>query len=578
VARAELPAVEGGAPARVQGRQRKFDLVLETALESGRDPVTVAVRGVWVATVTSVATGNGAGKFDVGYVLENPQVTGGGVSGVSAADVRKLARQLGRGFYVTYDASGAAVRAYFPRDVEPSVRNLLELAVTASQLVWARAPAPEWRTMERDGAGAYWASYRRLGPLQIVKTKLQYLDADGASGLEDGNTLSVRVGASEARFSVDASGNITALDANETTHLDLQIRGAELGVKVALHLSNARGGEAPELVGALDRHRAELESVPIQTAHADVEAKQAEEDARLIGSASPDEVIAGMKGAKPEDSAAIRLQALVRLQPAVIPKVVALLKQGDQPMVFAEVLGAAGTPAAQSALVALAHDQNLAKALRIDAMTALARVPRPTIQTSNSLRDLNEVPDPELRRASSLMSAALAHAVREEHPETAALLESELVDQYRKARDEEARLDLLAALGNAAGPGAAHLLAEAIRDTNARIRAGAARALRLVTEPEADRLLAAAISGDKDAQVRAAAIFAAGYRSLAPFIDVLIRAMKADTADYVRNAAMALAGAHRNTSPKIDEALLFVAEHDPKPALRRVARDIAARR
>ena len=90
--------------------------------------------------------------------------------------------------------------------------------------------------------------------------------------------------------------------------------------------------------------------------------------------------------------------------------------------------------------------------------------------------------------------------------------------------------------------------------------------------------MAAAISGDEDAQVRAAAIFALGYRSLAPFIDVLIQAMKADSADYVRNAAMALVGAHRDASPKIDEALLFVAEHDPKPALRRVARDIAARR
>jgi hypothetical protein len=578
-ARPALSAIIGSAPARVPGHQRKFELVLETELASARAPVTVNVRGTWNETVASVHAGHGSapGNFDVAYLLEDPHVTGGGVAGVSDKALQGLTRQLGQRFYVTYDASGAATRAYFPKDVEPSVRNLLEFVVTGSQLVWPRASAPEWRTTERDGAGTYWASYRRVSAHEVSKRKLQYVDLDGASGLAGANAFRVTVDASETRFGVDDTGNVASLDMSETTRLDFQMPGSALGMKFSLHLANARAGDAPDAIGSLEHHRADLESTPIQTARTDAKALQTEEDERIVSGMSTEEVLSGARAPKPEDVAMLRLESLLRLRPSVVPEVVRLVRHGENAARFATLLGAAGNADSQSALVALAHEIALNEETRIAALSALARVQHPAAVTAAGLRDLNEVTDAALRRASQLMSGALARALGKDEPEAAAVIENDLAGHYRDARDERARLDLLAALGNAAGPAATRVLMEAAGDSNPHIRAAAVDGLRLCTDPRVDLLLSSAISDDEDSSVRSSAIFSVRFRSIAAFAEVLIHAAETDAVDSNRSAALSLLGAHREASPKINEALLFVAEHDAKPGLRRLAREIAAR-
>jgi hypothetical protein len=62
----------------------------------------------------------------------------------------------------------------------------------------------------------------------------------------------------------------------------------------------------------------------------------------------------------------------------------------------------------------------------------------------------------------------------------------------------------------------------------------------LVPDPDVDRLLAATLRGDQDPTVRAAAVFAAGFRKLGPLVDALADAAENDPVDYVRSGAVTL--------------------------------------
>lgn len=119
-------------------------------------------------------------------------------------------------------------------------------------------------------------------------------------------------------------------------------------------------------------------------------------------------------------------------------------------------------------------------------------------------------------------------------------------------------------------------LRTAVTAGDPRIRAAATRA-RLVPDAEADQLLATTLRRDHDPTVRAAAIFAAGFRKLDPLVDAIAESAQHDPADYVRAGAVTLLARNRQLSPRIERALADVATNDPKPDLRRIAAGDARR-
>jgi hypothetical protein len=99
------------------------------------------------------------------------------------------------------------------------------------------------------------------------------------------------------------------------------------------------------------------------------------------------------------------------------------------------------------------------------------------------------------------------------------------------------------------------------------------RALRFVADPGADRALLATLRRDRDATVRAAAIFAAGFRPLAPLVAGLAETAENDPADFVRADAVRLLARHADGSERVARALRYVARNDPAPDVRRLAMD-----
>ena len=88
-------------------------------------------------------------------------------------------------------------------------------------------------------------------------------------------------------------------------------------------------------------------------------------------------------------------------------------------------------------------------------------------------------------------------------------------------------------------------------------------------------MLSSAITDDHDPGVRSSAIFAASFRHpIGPQLgEALVRVAKTDPVEYVRSSAVTLLRQNPDASPHVAETLAWIAEHDAKPGVRRLARE-----
>ena len=127
-------------------------------------------------------------------------------------------------------------------------------------------------------------------------------------------------------------------------------------------------------------------------------------------------------------------------------------------------------------------------------------------------------------------------------------------------------------MGNLGTAGVAPRIEEGLRSADPRVRAAAARALRKLAMPSTDRLIAATMTGDREASVRAAALSAAATRPIGPLVEPLAQLVRSDPTPYVRGDAIRVAGAHLDEAPQLEQALLAVAKGDANASLQRLAR------
>jgi hypothetical protein len=557
--------------ARTPGLEHKWGLRFELGLtQPGRaESLDVTLTGEWVATITDAR----ADEYDVAYEARGAHLSGGGVH-PEDGDVTAAEKRLARPFWITYRADGMAIGAHFPQDMPADARNLLEMIATESELVRGPAGAPEWTATERDGAGLYFAAYARDGD-RITKRKLKYIAADGAAGTRAG--IEVALDESQAAITLDQGNEIAAFDGGERMRLGTSTaQEGWLGVRVHLQLSGAQTGAAPGRVGELARVAATLDSSPIRTQTIDPAVAQAESDRRLLAGVTEAALLDAATAENPDRGVAPRLAALFRQHPTSIGLAVARVR-GHANELVTDALASAGTDGAFDALGGLARDASLPAAVRLDALTAFALASHPSAGAMRAPLPLLDDDVLGVRRSARLMCGALARAGRGEHPAEAEALEAALLARYERGGDGETRINLISALGNAAGPAVQATLERALADASAGVRASAARALRFSPAEDTNALLASRMSEDPDPAVRAAAIFAAGYRSFDAFAASLAHVATSDRVEDVRAQAVSLLR-KENASPKVADTLAWVAQHDEKPGMRRLATEALAAR
>jgi hypothetical protein len=533
---------------------------------------TTTVTGDWVTTVSGIAAGGGT---DVACELRRAHVAGAGFGDAPVAEVQRLESTLATRFWVTYQPDGAARALHFPRELPDDVRNLLALLVTETQLVRPSQEIPQWTATERDGAGAYLAAYSRSGQ-EIAKQRLRYVAVDGAGG-QTAAAVGVQIDASEGHFTVDAAAVVRAATVHDRMSVDMKLGAPGLLVDVRLALGPVRADAAPELAGSLGRAEAAagLDSGPVVTQRASADVLQARQDAQLIANVTLKGILADVAGGRIADRTHTQLTALLRRRPGEIPEALDYARAASEPQarIVLDALGAADTPAAQSALATLAGNGKAAPPLRTIAAGALVQTKHPTAATIAALLRLLDDPEPRVSREALFVAGAVGNQARATDPDGAAAVERVLLARLARCHGAVCS-DALIAIGNLASSGALPAIERSLREPDPAVRAAAARALRKLDVPAADRLLGSTMVGDRDAAVRAAAVRATAARSIGPVAEPLARVIQADPVDYVRTDAIEAAARHVDESPAVSRALFAVAAADRSPGVQRLARSV----
>jgi hypothetical protein len=571
----------GAAPFAV-GEQRRWKLSLDAGIlqggPGGGAPVTTTVTGDWVVTVVD----DRHDGYDVACEIAGAHVAGAGGPNVKAADLAAFEKRLGQRFFASYRADGAALEVHFPRDFDPASRNFVQLVVSGTQLVRPTTPAPQWTAVERDGPGTYLAAYSESAPGQIVKRKLKYLSVDqvaGAPAPSPGKPgLELALDASERKLTLDSAGGLASFEGGDTVRIPLPMADGAITMRVSVRLTDVAKARAPELVGALARARTagDIETTGLVNHAPSEEQLLAQQDASLLEGAKLDAILSAVRDTPSESRPREQLEAWLRRRPEGLATVVAAIRAtppGPASKLLTAAMGRAGTPAAQAAVVELARDATLPAALRSDAIVGLMFVKAPQAATLEAAAALGKDGDVIVRRAALFAGGSLARSARAKDAASADKLDASLAAAYEGAKDAPARAELLGAIGNSAGPTLLPVVRAALeKDADAKVRAAAARALRLYEDSDVKDQLASLITSDREPLVRATAIFAAGFAFDPRYVEPLTKAALKDPTEMVRIDATNMLTSHQDVTPEIADTLARVAEKDPKPGVRKLAR------
>jgi len=556
VATALVAAAAGSAAVgpvqRIQpGDQSRWSLDFRARMEQpSAQPIEIHMIGGWISTISAVRDG----EYDAQLQLGDVQFAGDAVKGAPPASLKALQTRLSRPFWATYRNDGGLLSMHFFRDVSASDRNLLQMIATELQLVRPNSVRANWTAQERDGAGEYSATYLMPQPDRILKHKLKYIYTDGVAGAS-ANALHVVIDQSDIAFTIDSNRRVQGVDGTDRVRMDLSPdHAAQLTAITDFHASHLQTARASELIGSLERAHGNVIDSPIVTQKPDASVARAEADDRLLAGYTT-EALLDSAFANGSDKTAQwdRLAALFRRRPEAADAAAALLIKNGPQKIVTNALGAAGSLSAVAALSSLAQNATLAQDLRVDAIVAFVQMQHPMAEAMRGPGYLVNDSNVAVRSAARLMSGALSRAGRDEHPVEADAIDATLITLYQTAPDVHEKIDLLGALGNSAGPSVIPAIEEALHDSRVPVRSAAARALRLASNPDVDRVLANVITSDPDPQVRADAIFATRFRHPlpSPLADALLHAASADETRYIRSDAVAVLRQNPTASVRI---------------------------
>jgi HEAT repeat protein len=421
------------------------------------------------------------------------------VNGQSDPDTN---RALTAPFRVRYALKGIPEAFEFPSGVTARQRSMLKNIVWTFQVTMQKGQT--WSAQETNGTGAYEASYRRISPLQVEKTKSHFRNSSSASMLAGS-----KIDSTEDVLLDPQRDWIAAMTVDET----LKTKGqAGLGMEITNYATLALQPAAQ--VVAPDTWRFVAAAAPPVT-----------EAAKPVPKISPQQARRQILAALPELDAATegrtayihRLRDLLRVD-ASLPAM--LLKEMKTPQ-FSDRTRAdlylafelAGTDSAQAALVSVIEDTSWPGRDAMRAIVALGGVAQPSPDTLAALWDVvDSAPSSEDRQqlASTAMLAlgSLGHTMRESNDPEYPLLRERLLNGAMSTKGSdyyaEERTNYVHALGNTGDPSLASEVETFLADGAPAVRRAAALSLgKMGTDQVAGELMAR-FNQEKSSKVRGA--------------------------------------------------------------------------
>ena len=160
-------------------------------------------------------------------------------------------------------------------------------------------------------------------------------------------------------------------------------------------------------------------------------------------------------------------------------------------------------------------------------------------------------------------------------PAQAASLIQSLGSQLLSAKDSDAQQLYIGALGNAGLESCLPYLQKFVKSPRVKVRADAVAALRFIPSSKVDHILCDRLLHDDSDEVRAAAVFALGFRTYKDDnFGALILALRSDTSERVRRTALSTLWAQRDSQPAIISIVDDVAHKDASADIRKTATDL----
>lgn len=567
-------ALRGAGPARVEaagslrafrlGFHRSYALAVHTstALDAR---TTLAFRVAGTLDVAFVDESDGARR--VRLVLRAPKLEVSGAPVVDGDASKHLEAALAMPFFASIDARGHVVQMLVPRETPAIVRGLQKHV--ASLLQYELADRSSWESEENDATGEVATRYARMGDA-LTRTKLRYRRILAADGLvAPSHHLNVGV-EGQASYTLDAERWPRHLDVREVSRITGDTQLAPVIVTLEASLALESDDDDRSALGSLARELPSLMPVTLTSLEVFAEAKHSA-DVQLVGSLTPESLIARLEAAKTDEERAhlhATVSAMARLDEHAAARLVRRGRTHDRvAMEIVGGLGASGSESSQRALVSLVADKSAVMEARLDAAVALGQAPTPSLETLEGLQAAAHDANPDVASTATLAAANVSRSLRETEPDAAAQTVDRILARLDASSDPDEQAMLLRALGNAGDPRALPRALHFARSAVAALRGAAVHAIQFLVVPEADALVVALVRDDLDPDVRVEALRVAAFRAPEALVAAVVACAVHDAAAGVRHAAAQTLAAYF-PDPRALAALELMAKGDPSPEVR----------
>ncbi len=430
-------------------------------------------------------------------------------------------------------------------------------------------PGSSWTVSEEDPTGVAVVSYEAAGS-RLSKRKLRYERLHGEGGalaaaarIDGGAEIEIdsilRGARGREQFVLHPPAERLLLRSEATFEFALESVGRSgAGAAEAAERVARLSGEGLTTLGGTEPAAPVEEAIDLWTELSALET--------AIAPASQDE------GA--ELRALVRLLELARRDPVAVAAIAQRLDDRPSDEALAAgllgVLGAAGTEAAQRALLDQITDPRHSADRRLTAITAVAQVMEPTPALEEGLRAL-AAEQSDLGSSALLLLGAVAGRVRDSdparHERIVAELEAAASDVDREVGDRRTAFSALANAAPAKVPGAVEA---ALGSDDEYLRSAGADVLGRVGAAAAEARLVSLLRSDPSPEVRVAAAEALGGRPGGAASATLLDAAGSDTAEEVRLACLN-ALSFRSVDADARKRLARIAGEDASEAVRGVA-------
>jgi hypothetical protein len=498
------------------------------------------------------------------------------ISELATADIDAAVRdhlrtELQQPFVVRYRPTGAVDEIVLPAAMDSRAGRMIRDLI--SHLQFSRSEQAEWDDLHQQPDGEVRVSHRRLDDHRIQKQKREMVKVISGDQL-----LPVRLVGVVPAFprslgilTVDSSGELDSISIDEDTeskeaNLELtSLTHAKISLRrlttpaPAIASTMDLGSGRPLLDVAADRSEVVTPSRPVDDITADLAKALAKGDREAMNTLHAELVIA------------------LRHNPQGIA---ALVGEPGVPQAVLSALGAAGTPAAQVALVHVATDAERGIDERRAAVESFHDILVPEPDTVTTLQTLAATSKGSLRSdALFALGTAIGRRSAIDADGGGAAL-ARLIAMYEAATTEQDLVEILQALGNTREPGALPTLQLALGTSSPVIQAAAIVSLRLIPDDRADVLIRSYLAPDVARPLKEAALTAASYREWVAVASELEALLRGEPTLEVRKHALDLISGFylRGRSPAAGAALAWVAVNDPDQDLRARAEDVLSSR